>query len=67
MAFVMDNTTNNDTMVAHLEYLCIEAGISFSAKNSRLRYMPHTVHLVALKVWPSIFFECIYLQNVTAS
>ncbi|SJL11777.1 uncharacterized protein ARMOST_15186 [Armillaria ostoyae] len=34
MAFVMDNATNNDTMVAHLEYLCAEAGISFSAKNS---------------------------------
>ncbi|KAK0446616.1 hypothetical protein EV421DRAFT_1692832, partial [Armillaria borealis] len=45
MAFMMDNTTNNDTMVAHLEYLCAEAGITFSTKNSQLRCMPHTVHL----------------------
>ncbi|PBK91178.1 hypothetical protein ARMGADRAFT_932826, partial [Armillaria gallica] len=36
MAFVMDNATNNDTMVKRIEDLCWEQGISFSAKESRL-------------------------------
>ncbi|PBK84493.1 hypothetical protein ARMGADRAFT_943262, partial [Armillaria gallica] len=31
MAFVMDNATNNNTMVKHIEDLCWEQGISFSA------------------------------------
>ncbi len=50
MAFVMDNATNNDTMMDELEDICRQEGIEFSAQQSRLRCMPHTVHLAALKV-----------------
>jgi hypothetical protein len=50
MAFVMDNATNNDTMMEEIEELCFVEGIDFSAKHSRLQCMPHTVHLAALKV-----------------
>ncbi len=49
-AFMMDNATNNDTMVDAIERKCKEQGIPFSAKNSCLRCMPHTVHLAMLKV-----------------
>ncbi len=50
MAFVMDNATNNDTMIEEIEFRCQLEGIDFSARDSRLRCMPHTVHLAALKV-----------------
>jgi hypothetical protein len=51
MAFVMDDATNNDTMMEEIEDLCHVEGINFSAQHSRLRCMPHTIHLAALKVW----------------
>ncbi len=50
MAFVMDNATNNDTMVKAIKQKCFLEGIEFSAHESRLHCMPHTVHLAALKV-----------------
>ncbi|KAF8219859.1 hypothetical protein L208DRAFT_1337343 [Tricholoma matsutake] len=31
MAFVMDNATNNDTMIEEIEDLCAAEGIGFSA------------------------------------
>ncbi len=48
---MMDNATNNDTLVAAIARKCRREGIPFDAKMSRLRCMPHTVHLVALKVY----------------
>ncbi|KAF9025515.1 hypothetical protein BDZ89DRAFT_915822, partial [Hymenopellis radicata] len=45
IAFVMDNATNNDTMIEAIELKCHEEGIQFSAQNARIRCMPHTVHL----------------------
>jgi hypothetical protein len=50
IAFIMDNATNNDTMVEGIEARCKAIGIKFSAKHARLRCMPHTCHLAALKV-----------------
>ncbi|KAK0445078.1 hypothetical protein EV421DRAFT_1708701, partial [Armillaria borealis] len=54
MAFMMDNTTNNDTMVMAIEQKCKMQGIPFSAKDSCLRCMPHMVHLVVLKLLEGI-------------
>ncbi len=51
MAFMMDNTTNNDTMVMVIEEKCKAQGIPFSAKDSCLCCMPHMVHLAVLKVY----------------
>ncbi|KAI0685700.1 hypothetical protein BC835DRAFT_1289628, partial [Cytidiella melzeri] len=45
----MDNASNNDTLMHSLEERCIEQGIDFSASEARMRCMPHTIHLVALK------------------
>ena len=50
IAFVMDNATNNDTMVVAIEQHCYEANVHFSARESWMRCMPHTVHLAAIKV-----------------
>ncbi|KAJ7033056.1 hypothetical protein C8F04DRAFT_958248 [Mycena alexandri] len=47
IAFVMDNTTNNDTMTKAIERKCWAEGIEFDATRSRMRCMPHTVHLQA--------------------
>ncbi|KAJ7934291.1 hypothetical protein B0H13DRAFT_1560409, partial [Mycena leptocephala] len=44
-AFVMDNATNNDTLVAAFEHRCRQLKISFSARDARMRCMPHTIHL----------------------
>ncbi|KAJ6579278.1 hypothetical protein B0H10DRAFT_2343264, partial [Mycena sp. CBHHK59/15] len=56
MAFTMDNTTNNDTLMVGIEARCDRAGISwFDAKAARIRCMPHTTHLAALKVGLQMF------------
>ncbi|KAK6981508.1 Transposase-like protein, partial [Favolaschia claudopus] len=54
MAFMMDNASNNDTLVAAFERRCTEAGIRFSATDSRLRCMPHTIHLAVLQLLEAI-------------
>ena len=50
IAFVMDNAANNDTLLRAIEKRCDEVNVYFSATESRLRCMPHTVHLAAIKV-----------------
>lgn len=55
MAFVMDNATNNDTMMEALEKKLTDEGIRFDSQRARLRCMPHTVHLAAIKVRPHNF------------
>lgn len=47
---MMDNATNNDTLVEAIEHKCKAENIKFDAQKSRLRCMPHTVHLATLKV-----------------
>ncbi|THU90864.1 hypothetical protein K435DRAFT_634826, partial [Dendrothele bispora CBS 962.96] len=54
IAFVMDNATNNDTMVECFADKCAECGILFSEKNARMRCMPRTIHLAALKLLEAI-------------
>ena len=50
IVFVMDNATNNDTMVVAIEQHCHEAGVYFSAKESQMCCIPHTIHLATIKV-----------------
>ena len=47
---MMDNTSNNDTMMQAIERQCHQAGIEFHAKDARMQCMPHTIHLAAIKV-----------------
>ncbi|KAJ7181981.1 hypothetical protein C8R46DRAFT_940081, partial [Mycena filopes] len=54
IAFVMDNATNNDTMTQAIERKCRAKGIPFEAKRARMRCMPHTVHLAALKLLEAV-------------
>ncbi|KAJ7300980.1 hypothetical protein DFH08DRAFT_724785, partial [Mycena albidolilacea] len=54
IAFVMDNATNNDIMVEAIQAKCLAAGIRFEARKARMRCMPHTVHLAALKLFEAI-------------
>ena len=56
MAIMMDNASNNDTMMEAIESRCHEAGIKFSAQKSRMCCMPHTIHLAAIKVSSSMSF-----------
>jgi hypothetical protein len=57
---MMDNATNNDTLIATFEAKCAAAGIdSFSAKRSRLRCMPHTIHLAVMEVRHGFWCKCI--------
>ena len=48
---MMDNATNNDTLAQGIERRSVEAGVFFSAMDSQMRCMPHTVHLAAIKVY----------------
>jgi hypothetical protein len=52
IALVMDNATNNDTLAIGIERRSEEAGVHFSAKDSHMCCMPHTVsgYLAAIKV-----------------
>jgi len=56
MAIMMDNASNNDTMMEAIESRCHEAGIEFSAQKSRMHCMPHTIHLAAIKVCSIVNF-----------
>lgn len=50
IALVMDNATINDVLAVRIERRSEDAGFHFSAVESRMRCMPHTVHLAAIKV-----------------
>ena len=52
---MLDNAANNDTFVDGIERRAKKAGMPFNASWARLRCMPHTIHLAAVKV-PSILF-----------
>ncbi|KAG1718428.1 hypothetical protein EDB19DRAFT_1984241, partial [Suillus lakei] len=71
MAVVCDNASNNDTLLQTLGEKCADEGIDFSDKHSRIRCLPHIVHLAAMQL-----LECIgainkqvamsYQESVTA-
>jgi hypothetical protein len=50
VAFVMDNATNNNTLVQHFASKCHSHNIPFSETNSCMRCLPHVIHLAALEV-----------------
>ncbi|OCB88219.1 hypothetical protein A7U60_g4624 [Sanghuangporus baumii] len=54
IAINCDNASNNDTMVSYLETQLFERGIEFSAEKARMRCMPHTIHLAAMRLLASI-------------
>ncbi|KAJ7088225.1 hypothetical protein C8R43DRAFT_908726, partial [Mycena crocata] len=54
IAFVMDNATNNDTLVEAFEKKCQALHIPFESRHARMRCMPHTIHLAALKLLEAI-------------
>ncbi|KAF8222807.1 hypothetical protein L208DRAFT_1320563, partial [Tricholoma matsutake] len=54
IAIVMDNATNNDTMMVAIQWHCNEAKVYFSAVESQLCCMLHTVHLAAIKLLEGI-------------
>jgi hypothetical protein len=60
IALVMDNATNNDTLALGIQTRSLDAGFYFSAVDSRMRCMPHTIHLAAIKV-------CVHASAVDAS
>jgi hypothetical protein len=47
---MLDNAMNNDTFVDGIERRAKKAGVPFNASWARLRCMPHTIHLAAIKV-----------------
>ncbi|KAF7372351.1 Transposase-like protein [Mycena venus] len=53
-AFVMDNATNNDILVEAFACRCRALGIPFSSRDARMRCMPDTIHLAALKLLEAI-------------
>src|ERR1700679_4142207 len=55
MAFMLDNASNNDTFVDGIKSRCDKAGIPFNSTWVRLRCMPHTIHLAAIKVCVNIY------------
>jgi hypothetical protein len=61
MAFMLDNTSNNDTLVDEIVKRAKEQGIYMNASWVRLRCMPHTVHLAALKVSSQLHWDVIVL------
>lgn len=49
MSFMMDNATNNDTFITGIVSRAKQVNIHLDASWIRLRCLPHTVHLAALK------------------
>jgi hypothetical protein len=52
MVFMTDNASNNDTLIDGIVERAWWQGIELKVDWIRLRCMPHTVHLAALKVNP---------------
>jgi hypothetical protein len=50
MAFMTDNASNNDTLIDRIVEHAKCEGILLKGDWIRLRCMPHTIHLAALKV-----------------
>jgi hypothetical protein len=55
ITIVMDNTSNNNTLVTSLEQRCKEWGVPFSAQDAQMCCMPHTVYLATIKVLKGFF------------
>ncbi|KAF8209175.1 hypothetical protein K438DRAFT_1573231, partial [Mycena galopus ATCC 62051] len=51
---VMDNASNNDTLMEHIAIKCSVADIAFDPVEARIRCMPHTAHLAAIKLLEAI-------------
>jgi len=47
---MLDNASNNNTMIVGIERRAAAEGISFDASWARLGCMPHTIHLAMVKV-----------------
>ncbi|KAI0245327.1 hypothetical protein BJV78DRAFT_1090396, partial [Lactifluus subvellereus] len=54
VAINVDNASNNDTMVKHLETLLLQDLVEFNPSDVRMRCMPHTIHLAALELLKAI-------------
>jgi hypothetical protein len=67
MAVVCDNASNNDTLLEALEEKCTAEGIDFSHKNSRIRCLPHIVHLAATQVCSLVDNQMLFLFGSVAS
>lgn len=50
MAVMMDNASNNDTLMEALETKCHEAGVEFLASDSQMCCIPHIIHFAVIKV-----------------
>ena len=46
----MDNASNNNTKIEHLETLLLDDSVEFVPSDVRMRCMPHTVHLAVTEV-----------------
>ncbi len=57
--YMTDNASNMSTFVDGVESRAKAIGVAFNAHWARLRCMPHTIHLAALKVR----FECLFLRH----
>ncbi|KAH9047030.1 hypothetical protein EDB83DRAFT_2178863, partial [Lactarius deliciosus] len=53
-AFMLDNASNNDTMLESVQQRAREEGIRIKASWVRLRCIPHTIHLAAVKLLEAI-------------
>jgi hypothetical protein len=58
IAIVMDNASNNNTMMTSLARRHEERHLHFSAEDARMRCMPHTIHLAAIKACFLIIDYC---------
>ncbi|KAJ7343957.1 hypothetical protein DFH08DRAFT_701987, partial [Mycena albidolilacea] len=50
----MDNASNNDTLMDHLAIKFAAVDITFDPIAARIRCMPHTAHLAAIKLLEAI-------------
>ena len=50
IAIVMDNASNNNTLMVSLEQRHQKQGILFLAQDARMQCIPHTIHFAAIKV-----------------
>ncbi|KAF8813551.1 hypothetical protein BYT27DRAFT_7084271, partial [Phlegmacium glaucopus] len=54
IAIMMDNASNNNTMIQCIKTCCHKAGIKFQADHAQMWCMPHTIHFAAIRLLEGI-------------
>jgi len=64
IALIMDNASNNNTLMTSLKWQCQQWGIPFLVQDACMYCMPHTIHLATIKVLHKILISVVIASDL---